>query len=213
MNRPISKRAEEEESVFKQWVSTVWRGDQGPLQNLFRLLPYASIPFLGIGSIIPTVLITVATHILKISPEDLGRAADKALGLGPGDDPRRVLPAVVDYFDNVYEKKPASYQGQPISKTAGIISGLLKVFGFGKVVALFITKIIAALASVFVFSHLGELTKKFTEPVSEMVTETTGWTGVEGLGESGEGGVAGDVEKEKNAEEFADYIEQKYGLK
>lgn len=210
MDYYISKRAKEnsdEESAFKQWISTVWKTDQGPLQNLFRLAPYASIPIMGLGSIIPMILITVATYILKMSPEDLGRKADEELGLGPGDDPREVPSKIIEYFNGITDKNlVASYEDHQLSKTAGIISGVLRAGKFGKVVYGYIVKFIAVLASMFVFSHLGEFSKKLVNPVREKVTDIkeeylTEPTEPEELNK-----------KPTSAEEFADYIEQKYGL-
>jgi len=207
----ISKRAGIEEA-YMDYVKTIWKFDKGPFENLFRLAPYAAVPWLGtLGSIVGAVIIQVAEHILNISPEMLGREADRALGLGPGDDPRfdSSEQELSSFLDKLLVNKTANYNEQPISKTASIVSAIIRGGKAGAWIAKAIFKIVAMLASMFVFSHLSEFynehvnkpLKEITAPVREEVADLTGL-------DTGEKPKA----KTDKPEDMATYIEEKYGL-
>ena len=89
MDYPISKRAALQDALV-QFVSTIYNENEGPFENAFRILPYAAIPFLGsLGKVVTFILTKLALNILGLSPQELGRSVDEALGLKPGDDPRQ----------------------------------------------------------------------------------------------------------------------------
>lgn len=205
MDYHISKRAGMEEAL-KKYISTVWKTDRGPLENIFRLLPYALVPFMGgIGSVVALVLSTLASHILGVSPADLGRKADQVLGLGPGDDPRHagIMPKLEKFINNLVEAKTAQ-EDYCISKRASIWS-MIKTGGYaGKIVVRGVLKAIAVLSSIFVFSHLGDLYEEIANPAREQVSE---WA------EPKRKTIIEPERKPKTVDDIADYIEQKYGLK
>jgi hypothetical protein len=212
MNYPISKQAGIEDA-FKHYVSTVWKSDAGPFENLFRLLPYAAVPFLGgLGSIISLVLIQLAKLFMGLDLEELGREADSALGLGPGSDPREDSSEeeLSNYIDRRVELAKAAshiyYDDRDILKTAGIKSA----WSIGKIIAGGIFKLLAVLSSLYVFSHLGELydkhlkkdVEKATKPAREKVRETVGLEPEQST----------PTAEPTNINTMIDELEQKYGL-
>lgn len=206
MDKFISKKAGTEEAL-KKYILAVWKVDRGPLENIFRLIPYALIPFMGgLGSVIKLVITVLASHILGISPADFGRKLDQMLGLGPGDDPRDagVMLKLEEYVNELVNKKATASEKYPISKTASLWT-MIKAGGYaGKILVKGIIKSVAVLTSLFAFSHLGELYEEVTNPTREYVS-----------GIIAPEHEKGDTKKvgPSDAEEFADYIEQKYGLK
>jgi len=208
----ISKRAGMEEA-YMDYVKTIWKFDRGFFENAFRLVPYAAVPFLGtFGSIVGAIIIQVAEHLLNISPEMLGRELDKALNMSPGDDPRFETSEqeVASLIDKMLANKTASYKPIEISKTAGIVSAVVRGGKAGAWIAKAMFKLISVLASMFVFSHLSEFynkhvdkpLKEVTAPVREEVYDLTGLnTNVESP-----------KQENNKPEDMATYIEEKYGL-
>ena len=145
----ISKRAGPEDAA-KKFIATVWKVDQGPLENIFRILPYAAVPFLGgLGSIAALIVTNLASHMLGVSPQDFGRYLDNYFGLGPGDDPREgnVLSELERLINKFVATKIASEYASPhaISKTANIWSMLLKSGKIGSWLAKAVYKLIGGL--------------------------------------------------------------------
>lgn len=213
MNRPISKRAGLEEGL-KQYIMTVWKADRGPFENIFRIAPFAMLPFMGsLGSVFAIILTNIAGHILGISPADFGRELDRYFSLGPGDDPREagVMPKLKDLIDNLIDKSTpatASAEDRPISKTAGLWTLLVKSGQIGRLIVAAIMKVIGVLSSVFVFSHLSDLYEELSNPAREKVTDLFDTeTGAEKETEKDTTGMG------RSVGDMADYIEQKYGLK
>lgn len=218
MDYLISKRAGAKEVITK-FVETVIDKNQGPFENAFRILPYAAIPLLGsLGKVVAFILTKLAMSILGIAPEDFGRMVDEAMGLGPGDDPRApgIRPKVEEFINNLFASRvdtvTANQDPHPISKTAGALSLLIAGGRLGKILAKGAYYLITMASSAFVFSHLEKSLKDITEPAREKVTE---WTKPDVT----DIGVAGDEKgptleyKRESADDIADYIEQKYGLK
>jgi hypothetical protein len=187
MENYISKKASISDAAQK-WAETVWHFDEGPFENIIRLLPMAAIPWLGsLGSVIGFALIQVAKYMLGIDLQELGREIDKAFGLGPGDDPRgKVTEEDLENFLNerVEQKKKATIlEYGVISKRASLskdakrsrrrrprrrsrYKSRRRYFGKGGLIATVVKgifKIIAAMGSMYIFSHLGSLYEKHVE--------------------------------------------------
>jgi hypothetical protein len=233
MNRPISKRAgvlETVKDVVVQFAETIYREDQGPFQNGFRILAYGFVPFLGsLGRIITFILGRIALGILGLPPGFIGKMIDETIGLKPGDDPRqpgikeKAEKAINDIFEPKLAAATASDDPYPISKTAGIMS-ILKTGGLiGKYLIKGLYWLFGAAASVFVFSHAEKvIEEQITGPAREQIGE---WGYPEKVVETVTGKTPEEVSellgktprrrerpRQQSADELADYIERKYGL-
>lgn len=172
----ISKRADLTEA-FEKFIPTVWDFDRGPAENLFKALPYAAIPFLGsIGQIAGYILTIAASQILGISPGDIGSLIDNYFGWGPGDDPRDagIRPKLEQFINNLFTKlykKRFANDVYSMSKTASVLSALVASKNIGKWLVGAMFKLIQVMASVFVFSHLGDFTEELVRPLRKEVSE------------------------------------------
>lgn len=178
MNKPISRRAlfikqqsieVNTKNMIIKYVGEVWDFTSGPFENIFRLIPYAAIPLLGsIGSVVSSLLVMAATRILKIHPADFGAEIDKYFGLGPNSDPLSITEA--DFEKGVNEILGISNYAKSSSNNS--ISK--RAFGVGSVARVLwwmMRKSIPMLASVFVFSHLGNFTEEHLGIARETIGE------------------------------------------
>lgn len=223
MNHPISKRAGLKESII-QITETMLDDNQGPFENGFRIIPYAVIPFLGsFGKIVTFILTKMTFSILGWSPRDLGRWLDKNLGLKPGDDPtkpgtkERAVDLVSGLFESESKSKASAYlDARPISKTAGLGSFLLASGKVGKHLINAVFMLFKMAMSVFVLSHIE---KEFVNPllVDPLRKSREEEEKHKQPGQSVEPTRTESVKpakpKPKSVDEYADYLEQKYGLK
>jgi hypothetical protein len=210
MEHYISKRAGLADAA-NEFLKTIIDRNAGPFENAFRIIPLMAIPLLGsLGKIAGYILTNIALRILGISPREIGRAVDEHFGWGPGEDPRGpgVMNRVADFlgsmFSDLFAKSAANNERQ-LSKRA------INFVMIGKILAKAAYYLITMASSVFVFSKLEEFTEKhISGPARERVSE---WAEPE----EDFGKPDDDVERKpkgpSDAEGFADYIEQKYGLK
>lgn len=76
----LSKRADTKEKLLKL-LKTLWRNNEGPFENLLRLVSYAGVILPG-GFVI--IALDKIASMFGFGLEDLGRYLDKKLNLGPG---------------------------------------------------------------------------------------------------------------------------------
>jgi hypothetical protein len=104
----------------------MWRQNEGPFENILRLITYL-IPFVpGLGWT-AFILEKAASIALDMGLEDIGRYIDQALGLGPGSE---VNPAdetkVIDLITQMVKEKQASNTNDEMKKQAFLVWGLLR---------------------------------------------------------------------------------------
>jgi len=203
MDHFISKRAGLSEAL-SEFLETVIDRNAGPFENAFRIIPLMAIPLLGsLGKIAGYILTNITLRMLGISPREIGRAVDDKFGWGPGDDPRGpgVMDKVADFLSRLFARKATANSEHAISKRA------INYLSMGKTLVKAAFTLMTMAGSVFAFSKLEKFTDEYVSgPGREQVSE---WAAPEE-----EYGVAGDERtKLKSADEFADYIEEKYGLK
>lgn len=121
---PISKRAANVEPL-KKLVLSMWRQNEGPFENILRLITYL-IPFVpGLGWT-AFILEKVASIVLNMGLEDIGRYIDKALGLHPGSEISSAHEAkVVDLITQMVKSKQAQPHNE-LKKEAFLIWSLLR---------------------------------------------------------------------------------------
>lgn len=77
---------EAQAGAFVEFVkSTLWRPDEGPFQNIFRLGTYL-MPFVSGWGFVLMIIDKLASALFNISVEDFGKWLDSKLGLGPNSD-------------------------------------------------------------------------------------------------------------------------------
>jgi len=123
---------EAQAGAFVEFVkSTLWRTDEGPFENLFRLGTYL-MPFVSGWGFVLMILDKLASTLFKVSLEDFGKWLDSKLGLGPHSDVTQdVLNRGQNEVLNLLQKmeQTGSEELDHIVKVA-FLGGLLRWLGF-----------------------------------------------------------------------------------
>ena len=177
-------------------VSVVWRDNEGPFENLFRLISYSPVLFAGFGGLLVTLIDKFASWF-GYGLEDFGAYIDKKLGKGPKSDvSAQDVPALNNLFTGLLEAKAASQNGQMV-KVAGLGS-IFKLFGgTGKLVNLIISLVLRAFAFVAMAlgaASTGDIYNKVKGAVKEQIKEV-GQEAVQEMfqGQMGDLGNVGDI--------------------
>lgn len=106
------KFTENPEELFndenKLWK--VWRSEEGPFENIFRVATYAMPAFGGIfGGGIALILDKFLSSKYGIGFEDMGKWLDKQLKLGPGDNARLDDNSLTSAVANLFSRPEMSY--------------------------------------------------------------------------------------------------------
>lgn len=141
----ISKRAVDKERI-KNEILGIWRTNEGPFQNIFRLFSYAIpfVPGLGWG----VFLLEKLAGALGLGLSDLGEYLDRGLGLSAGSDfdLSDALGRIANWLKGLFSKMPAlaHHEDEQLRKLA-FLGGLLQLIGGG---ARLVPKLISLIGSV-----------------------------------------------------------------
>jgi len=178
-------------------ASVVWRDNEGPFENLFRLISYSPVLFAGLGGLALTGIDKIISYMWGMGLEDFGAWIDKQLGKGPKSD---VTPQDYDALKDILTQRLQSNarvnNGQMV-KVAGL-GGIFKLFGgTGKVVNMILSFVMRAFA--FVAMALGATsTGDIYDKVKGVAKEKVKEVGQEAVremfqGQMGDMGSMGDI--------------------
>lgn len=174
-NLHISKRAADMEKL-KQEILGIWRDNEGPFQNIFRLFSYA-MPFIpGLGWV--SFLIEGIASAFGYGLSDLGAFIDKELGLSPGVDfnTQEATQDVSNWFAQIVDGKMAgaSLNDEQIVKVA-FLGTLLKMIGGGARIAPIVFKVLTSLIGWLLMSvganHISDIYKMAKERAKGVATD------------------------------------------
>jgi len=152
-NRYISKRALELSQVTNK-IKEIWRVNEGPFANIFRILSYA-IPFIpGLGWTV--FALEKLAAFFGWGMGNLGGALDREFGLQPGSE----IPSIDQLtggLDRMFGVVTAANGNEEIIKKAGIISSVLKMVGGTKLIARFLWSVVKWLVLAFGVTKLGDI--------------------------------------------------------
>lgn len=158
--------------LFKDIVSKAWHQNEGPLENIFRIITYA-MPFVpGLGWM-TFALDKLASLALGLGFEDLGAWFDKKLNLTSGSElnESKFLNLASEFENN---KSSTIYTEDGIIKVA-FLGSILKSLGIGNIIIKafgIIKSTIGFLLVTFAASNMDELYKKIEEYAKNKLTET-----------------------------------------
>jgi hypothetical protein len=123
---------EAQAGVFVDFVkSTLWRPEEGPFENIFRLGTYL-MPFVSGWGFVLMIVDKIASTFFHMGLEDFGRWLDRKLGLGPRSDiTQDVLNRGQNEVLNMLQgiEQSGSKELDSIVKVA-FLGGLLRWLGF-----------------------------------------------------------------------------------
>jgi len=149
---------------MKKVFSTIWRSNEGPFENMLRIVSYSMPFFGGIFGAILLIVDKVASYFWGYSLEDFGKYIDKLIGLSPGSEisEEKLHSALLKELQS-----KANTKNDKITKLAlwgGITGALLKT----KIVTIFLMKLAGWFMAAYAVGNMQELYEKIKEPVEKV---------------------------------------------
>lgn len=164
----------EKDAALQDYVLKLLKPNQGPMENLFRLLSNVPAFFMGLGGIGFTLLDWLTSTFFGVGMQPFGAWLDRKFGLGKDTTPKQVERLYLPVSDIAEMRLAAMKNNGEIVKVSSL-GGILKMMGgVGKVVKMvfsFIAKAFAYLLAMYGVANWGELTEKIESGVKEKVQE------------------------------------------